>query len=46
MIRIKYGPNQQGFKEVEIQPQLVGGLTKKPKQNKKRLEQKRNNLKK
>jgi hypothetical protein len=36
MIRIKYGPNQQGIAEVEIQPQLVDGLKKKnkrPEQN-------------
>jgi hypothetical protein len=46
MIRIKYGPNPQGIKEVEIQPQLVGGLTKKNKENKKRPEQKKNNPKK
>jgi hypothetical protein len=46
MIRIKYGPNPQGIKEVEIQPQLVGGLTKKSKENKKRSELKKNNLKK
>jgi hypothetical protein len=42
MIRIKYGPNQQGIKEVEIQPQSVEGPIKKSK----RPEQKRNNLKK
>jgi hypothetical protein len=42
MIHIKYGPNQQGIMEVEIQPQPVEGPIKKSK----RLEQKRNNLKK
>jgi hypothetical protein len=31
MIRIKYGPNPQGIKEVEIQPQLVDSLVKKGK---------------
>jgi hypothetical protein len=31
MIRIKYGPNPQGIKEVEIQPQLVDNLVKKNK---------------
>ena len=31
MIRIKYGPNLQGIKEVEIQPQLVDSLVKKTK---------------
>jgi hypothetical protein len=36
MIRIKYGPNPQGIKEVEIQPQLVDNLIKKNKENKKR----------
>jgi hypothetical protein len=41
MIRIKYGPNPQGIKEVQIQPQLVAGLTKKNKENKKRRSQKR-----
>jgi hypothetical protein len=46
MIRINYGPNPQGIKEVEIQPQLVGSLTKKNKENKKRPEQKKNNPKK
>ena len=29
MIRIKYGPNPQGIKEVEIQPQLMDSLIKK-----------------
>jgi hypothetical protein len=42
MIRIKYGLNQQEIKEVEIQPHMVEGLTKK---NKKRSEQKKNNPK-
>jgi hypothetical protein len=46
MIHINYGPNPQGIKEVEIQPQLVESLTKKNKENKKRLEPKRNNPKK
>jgi hypothetical protein len=46
MIRIKYGPNPQGIKEVEIQPQLVGGLAKKNKEIEKRPERKKNNLKK
>jgi hypothetical protein len=45
MIHIKYGPNPQGIKEVEIQPQLVRNLVKKNKENKKRLEQKKNNPK-
>ena len=45
MIRIKYGPNPQGIKEVEIQPQLVDSLAKKNKENKKRPEQKKNNPK-
>ena len=39
MIRIKYGPNPQGIKEIEIQPQLVDNLVKKNKE--KRLEQKK-----
>jgi hypothetical protein len=46
MIRIKYGPNPQGIKEVEMQSQLVGSLTKKNIENKKRPEQKKNNPKK
>ena len=41
MIRIKYGPNPQGIKEVERQPQLVDSLAKKNKENKKRPEQKK-----
>jgi hypothetical protein len=41
MIIIKYGPNLQGIKEVEIQPQLVDSLAKKNKENKKRPEQKK-----
>jgi hypothetical protein len=45
MIRIKYGSNPQGIKEVEIQPQLVDNLVKKNKENKKRMEPKKNNLK-
>ena len=45
MIRIKYRPNPQGIKEVEIQPQLVDSLAKKNKENKKRTEPKKNNLK-
>ena len=36
MIRIKYRPNPQGIKEVEIQPQLVDSQIKKNKENKKR----------
>jgi hypothetical protein len=36
MIRIKYGPNPQGIKEVKIQLQLVDNLVKKNKENKKR----------
>jgi hypothetical protein len=36
----------QGIKEVEIQPQLVDSLVKKNKENKKRPEPKKNNLKK
>ena len=46
MIRIKYEPNPQGIKEVEVQPQLFDSLAKKNKENKKRLEQKKNNPKK
>ena len=38
MIRIKYRPNPQGIKEVEIQPQLVDSHVKKNKENKKRPE--------
>jgi hypothetical protein len=34
IIRIKYGSNPQGIKEVEIQPQLVNNLVKKGKENK------------
>ena len=45
MIRIKYGPNPQRIKEVEIQPQLVDNLVKKNKENKERPEPKKNNLK-
>ena len=45
MIRIKYGLNPQGIKEVEIQPQLVDNLVKKNKEDKKRLEPKKNNPK-
>jgi hypothetical protein len=40
MIRIKYRPNPQGIKEVEIQPQLMDSLVKK---SKKRPELKKNN---
>jgi hypothetical protein len=40
MIRIKYRPNPQGIKEVEIQPQLMDNLVKK---SKKRPELKKNN---
>ena len=43
MIRIKYGPNPQGIKEVEIEPQLVDRLVRKSKENKKRMELKKNN---
>jgi hypothetical protein len=46
MIRIKYEPNPQGIKEVEIQPQLMDILVKRNKKNKKRPEQKKNNPKK
>jgi len=45
MIRINYGPNPQGIKEVELQPQLVDSLVKKNKENKKRPEPKKNNPK-
>ena len=45
MIRIKYRLNPQGLKEAKIQPQLVDSLVKKNKENKKRPEQKKNNLK-
>ena len=45
MIRIKYGLNPQGIKEVERQPQLVDSLAKKNKENKKTAEPKKNNLK-
>jgi hypothetical protein len=41
MIHIKYEPNPQGIKEVEIQPQLVDSLVKKNKENKKRPKQER-----
>jgi len=40
-IRIKYGPNPQGIKEVEIQRQLVDILFKNSKENKKKPELKR-----
>jgi hypothetical protein len=46
MICIKYGPNPQGIREVEIQPQLVDKLIKKNKENKKRSEQSKSNPKK
>ena len=46
MIRIKYGLNPQGIKEVEIQPQLVDSLFKKNKENKKWPEPKNNPKKK
>jgi hypothetical protein len=46
MIRIKYGPNPQGIREVKIQPQLVDNLVKKNKENKKRPVPKKNNPKK
>ena len=39
MIRIKYGPNPQGLREVHIQPQLVDSMVKKNKEIKKKLEQ-------
>ena len=45
MIRIKYGLNPQGSKEVEIQPQLMDSLIQKNKENKKRPELKKNNPK-
>ena len=45
MIRIKYGPNPQRIKEVEIQPQPVDSLVKKNKENIKRPKQKKNNPK-
>ena len=38
MIRIKYGPNQQGIREVEIQPQIIDNLSKIVKESKKKLE--------
>ena len=41
MVRIKYGPNQHGIAEVEIQPHMVEGLKKKNK----RPERKKNNPK-
>ena len=43
MIKIKYGLNPQGIREVKIQPQLVDSLVKKNKENKKRSEPKKNN---
>jgi hypothetical protein len=43
MTRIKYRPNPQGIKEVEIQ--LMYNIIKKNKENKKRPEQKKNSLK-
>ena len=45
MIRIKYGPNPQSIKEVEIQPQLVDSFAKKNKENKKRPELNKSNVK-
>jgi len=45
MIKIKYGLNLQGIREVEIQPQLVDNLVKKNKEKKKRAKQKKNSLK-
>jgi hypothetical protein len=36
MIRITYGPNQQGIREVEIQPQIIDNLSK-VKESKKKL---------
>ena len=41
MIRIKYGPNPQGIREVEIQPQLVDSLIIKNKEIKKMVKQKK-----
>jgi len=41
MIRIKYEPNPQGIKEVEIQPQLVDSLVKKTKKIKRGRSQRR-----
>jgi hypothetical protein len=41
MIRIKYGPNQQGIREVEIQPQIIDNLSKIIKESKKKPEQKK-----
>jgi hypothetical protein len=41
MIRIKYGPNQQGIREVEIQPQIIDNLSKVTQKPKKKPEQKK-----
>ena len=41
MIRIKYRPNTQGIREVEIQPQLVDSVIIKNTEIKKRPEQKK-----
>ena len=41
MIRIKYGPNPQGLKQVHIQPQLVDNMVKKNKEIKIKPEQKK-----
>jgi hypothetical protein len=40
MIRMKYGPNPQGLREVHIQPQLVDNTVKKNKKIKKKPKQK------
>ena len=41
MIRIRYGPNPQGLREVHIQPQMVKRPVKKNKEIKKKPEQKK-----
>ena len=41
MIRIKYGPNPQGLREVHIQTQMMGMFVKKNKEIKMKLEQKK-----
>jgi hypothetical protein len=41
MIRIKYGPNQQGIREVQIQPQIIDNHSKITQKSKKKPEQKK-----
>ena len=44
MIKIKYGPNPQGIKEVEIQPQLVDKATKRGRSRKRTIQSKKKKL--